>query len=87
MYVGVDETGQDSLTGKKNSTVGLPFVRSNAGNPPVGDDDVRRLDSLGENVDNLPPRKQQIARFSSQGYPYAPTQKFNVPAFRGCPVG
>jgi hypothetical protein len=65
--VGVDQTRDHKAVGDVDPFAGRPVEGADAGDPAIGDDDVGRLDPLGEDVDDAAARQHQIARLLTQG--------------------
>ena len=78
MHVAIDQARHEEATGDVDRFPRFPRIRSDAGDPAVGNDDVARLDAAGEDVDHLPALEEQIARLLPQRHADSPLQDRQV---------
>ena len=55
-----------------------PELGPDAGDPAVSDDDLRRFDPLGEDVDDLPAGQEQVGGLQAPGHADAPLEQVQV---------
>ena len=55
-----------------------PVVGPDAGDPAIGDDDRRRFDPLGKDVDDPPAGQEQVGRLVAAGDADAPLEEVQV---------
>ena len=83
VHVRVDQARQDGPARQRDRLMRRPVVGPDAGDPAVGDDDRRRFDPLGKDVDDPPAGQEQVGGLVAAGDADAPLEEVQV-AVHGC---
>ena len=78
VHVRVDQARQDGPARQRNRVMRRPELGPDAGDPAVSDDDLRRFDPLGEDVDDLPAGQEQVGGLQAPGHADAPLEQVQV---------
>ena len=83
----VDQARQDGPARQRDRLMRRPVVGPDAGDPAVGDDDRRRFDPLGEDIDDLPAGQEQVGGLEAPATRMRRWSRCRSLAAVGWPVG